>query len=150
MILNILQIWWVWIILAVIFFILDLIFARGYLLVTAIAAVIIAIATLLFGKHSWYWYDSSFVVIVIIFVVGLAIYKRWAARHDKLEHHERHHRFIGEKVKLKTPIVNGEGQIKLHDTIWIIKGEDMPSGSTVEITAVDGVILHVKALSADF
>lgn len=147
--LNHLDVWWVWLILAVIFFVLDLIFAKGYLLAAAGAAVVALIISLIYNKADWYVHDTLFIIILFMFIAGVACYKRWAGRHDNLSHHQRHHRYIGKKLCLDSAIVNGRGTIRFHGITWMIHGEDMPVGMMVKVIAVEGIILKVERLADD-
>ncbi|CAA6815753.1 MAG: Unknown protein [uncultured Thiotrichaceae bacterium] len=44
---------------------------------------------------------------------------------------------LGQSIKLKTPLVNGEGEAQLYGETWTIVGEDCSSGTLVKVVAVD-------------
>ena len=59
----------------------------------------------------------------------------------------RGEQMIGQRYVLLEAIVNGRGKAQVGDGQWLVSGPDLPSGSTVEVVAVDGVVLQVKALT---
>ena len=50
---------------------------------------------------------------------------------------------IGKNYVLASDIVNGEGRVKVGDTVWIATGQDMSEGTRVTVDEVDGTKLHV-------
>lgn len=54
--------------------------------------------------------------------------------------------FIGRTFTLIKAIENGRGKVKVGDGQWLVEGPDLPKGSTVKVTGVDGSLFHVVAL----
>ena len=54
---------------------------------------------------------------------------------------------IGRRVVLADAIVNGRGRARVGDGLWLAEGPDLPSGTEVEVTAVDGTTLKVRAVA---
>ena len=52
---------------------------------------------------------------------------------------------IGQRYQLIEPIVNGRGKALVGDGQWLVSGPDLPLGSTVEVVAVEGTTLKVRA-----
>jgi membrane protein implicated in regulation of membrane protease activity len=50
---------------------------------------------------------------------------------------------IGRTVRLEHPIANGEGRIRIDDTVWLARGEDAAAGEKVVILRLDGSALVV-------
>ena len=71
----------------------------------------------------------------------------------KLDRHEpgsetlnrRGERMIGQRYELIEPIINGRGKARVGDGQWLVNGPDLPLGSLVEVTAIDGTTLQVRA-----
>lgn len=57
----------------------------------------------------------------------------------------RAEQMIGQRYELVEPIVNGRGKARVGDGQWLVSGPDLPLGSTVEVVAVDGSTLQVRA-----
>ena len=57
----------------------------------------------------------------------------------------RGEQMIGQRYELIEPIVNGRGKARVGDGQWLVSGPDLPLGATVEVIAVDGSTLQVRA-----
>jgi membrane protein implicated in regulation of membrane protease activity len=57
----------------------------------------------------------------------------------------RGEQMIGQRYQLVEPIINGRGKACVGDGQWLVSGPDLPLGSTVEVVAVDGSTLQVRA-----
>jgi len=57
----------------------------------------------------------------------------------------RAEQMIGQRYELIESIVNGRGKVRVGDGQWLVSGPDLPLGSTVEVVAVDGTTLKVRA-----
>ena len=57
----------------------------------------------------------------------------------------RSEQFVGRRYALETAIVNGRGKVRVGDSPWLAEGPDLPAGAEVEVIAVDGTTLKVKA-----
>ncbi len=53
-------------------------------------------------------------------------------------------RFVGTRITLDHPIVDGVGRAPLGDTVWAIKGPDLPAGAHVVVVGMDGATLVVE------
>lgn len=56
----------------------------------------------------------------------------------------RGEQLVGGRYVLIEAIVNGRGKAKVGDGQWLVAGPDLPTGSTVEVVAVEGATLKVK------
>jgi hypothetical protein len=45
---------------------------------------------------------------------------------------------------LTEPIINGRGRIRINDTMWRVKGPDLPTGTEVRVVAFDPVSLEIE------
>lgn len=57
----------------------------------------------------------------------------------------RAEQLIGQRYQLIEPIINGRGKAGVGDGQWLVSGPDLPLGATVEVVAVDGSTLRVRA-----
>lgn len=53
------------------------------------------------------------------------------------------HRLIGRSFRLEAAIHAGEGHARLDDTLWRVAGPDLPAGTPVRVTGVEGTVLRV-------
>ena len=61
---------------------------------------------------------------------------------------DRTARLIGQTVVVVTAIENGEGRVKVADSVWAARGPDAPAGSRMVITGADGSCLRVVPAAA--
>ncbi len=57
----------------------------------------------------------------------------------------RGEQMIGQRYVLCEAIVNGRGKAQVGDGQWLVSGPDLPLGSTVQVLAVEGTTLQVRA-----
>jgi inner membrane protein len=63
---------------------------------------------------------------------------------DQPELNRRGAQYVGRRFGLLTPIVNGRGRIEVGDSSWAVAGPELPAGSIVEVTGVEGAVLQVR------
>ena len=51
---------------------------------------------------------------------------------------------VGRSFRLDQPIVSGEGQVRVDDSVWRVVGPDLPAGSAVRVARLDGATLVVE------
>ncbi|MGK2911498.1 MAG: NfeD family protein [Sphingobium sp.] len=137
--------YWVWLILAVLFGIGEIVLPGVFLLWIAIAAALTGGITILVG--------ISVPVQVIVFAVFclIATYagRRWyrdnpVASQDPLLN-DRVARLIGETVVVVEAIRGGHGRVKVGDGVWPCRGADIAEGAMVRVVGVAGNDLIVEA-----
>ena len=57
----------------------------------------------------------------------------------------RGQQYIGRVFSLTAPITNGVGKVTEDDSTWKVKGPDLPTGTHIRVTGVDGVIFKVES-----
>ncbi|HET7931865.1 MAG TPA: NfeD family protein [Rhodanobacteraceae bacterium] len=58
----------------------------------------------------------------------------------------RGEQMVGQRYVLIEPITNGRGKAKVGDGQWLVSGPDLPAGAEIEVVAVDGTMLKVRAV----
>ena len=51
---------------------------------------------------------------------------------------------IGKTVVLEEPVRDGKGRIRFDDTIWRIKGPDLPEGTEVKVVAFENGVFTIE------
>jgi len=69
-------------------------------------------------------------------------------QNNPLAEHRLGVRYIGQSLVLEQPIQNNAGRIYLGNRQWQVRGPNLPIGSRVRITGVDGSILLVDGKAA--
>lgn len=79
--------------------------------------------------------------------VGQKYLKCYARPTDQPNLNRRGEYYIGRTLILSEPIVNGQGRVKIDDTLWRITGENCSVGTHVRITGVQGSsVLQVRII----
>lgn len=137
--------WWI---LALLLIASELLVPGYFLLWIGLAAA--AMGVLLWIVPSMGLLAQAIVFGLLAFASCLA-YARWLR--PKLERrapgserlNRRAEQMIGQRYELIEAIVNGRGKARVGDGQWLVSGPDLPIGSTVEVIAVDGGTLKVRA-----
>ena len=61
---------------------------------------------------------------------------------------DRAARLIGQSVTVLDAIENGQGRVKVGDSVWSARGEDVPAGARVQIVGIEGGSLLVVPAAA--
>lgn len=135
---------WNWLILAGLFFVLELLAPGIFLIWFGIAAAIVGTLALLFDV-AWQWQLILFAVLSLAAVVAARKFLRAdAAQSDQPLLNRRAQRHVGKYYVVAEPIVNGRGKVKIGDTLWLAEGSDAAQGARVKVTGADGSTLTVE------
>jgi len=79
---------------------------------------------------------------------ALAAWRYWKREHPETSTlprlNQRSAQYIGEVCVLSEPIVQGSGKARVGDGFWKVRGPDLPAGTPVRVTSVEGVVLIVE------
>lgn len=142
---------WHWWAAALLLLIIELLSGTLFFLSLAAAAVVTGIVMALLPGLSLEVQVSIFSLVAIASLYGwVRLWRRRSLwKSDRPLLNRRVAQFIGRVVTLEEPIVNGEGRIRLQDTVWKVRGEDTPAGRRVEVIGAEGVVLRVAPLPKD-
>lgn len=136
---------WHWWILAGILMVLEIVVPGVFLLWLGIAAAVTGLVAYVATGMAWQWEALIFAVLSIITVWGWRSYQRRNPTETDLPMlNRRGEQYVGRRLSLDQPIVNGRGQVKVDDTTWRVEGADLPAGTPVVVTGVKGTILVVE------
>lgn len=84
-----------------------------------------------------------------------AAYEKWLSRRVREQKHSDSHlnqrgqQLIGRRFVLESPLVNGRGHMRVGDSSWPVSAsEDLGAGTHVEVIAIEGITLHIRAVSS--
>ena len=139
---------WHWLILAVLMLVMELASGSGFLLWVAIGSALTSMFAYLLPSLDWPWQLVLFSTFsVVACVIWWRYLKRCTEMSDKPKLNQRTEHFIGRTFKLESAIENGRGKVKIGDTYWLVEGADLAAGAKVKVESVDGVLLHVVAVT---
>lgn len=96
-------------------------------------------------------WQAQLAAFAVMALVSLFLWRRFKPSESETDQpalNQRAHRYIGGRFTLNEPIVNGVGKLIVADTTWKITGEDLPEGTQVKVTDVEGVALRVEPIPA--
>lgn len=137
--------YWYWWCLALVLAALEMFIPGAALLWIGGAAALVGVAALVF--------DIGLVTELVLFgaLAVLAWFlSRLLARRDPDDTqsgtlNRRGEQYLGQILTLEEAIVNGYGRARVADGVWRVTGTaDLPQGSLVRVTGVDGAILRVE------
>lgn len=139
-------VFWHWWILAGLLLILELTAPAFFFLWIGIAAAAVGLIMLVFPGIGM---ETQLVLFSIASVFSVVAWRRYRETRpvttDQPHLNRRGHQYIGRVFSLTHPIDNGVGKVTVDDSTWKIKGPDLPAGTHIKITGVDGVVFTVES-----
>ncbi len=136
---------WYWWVLALLLLGIELLIAGFFF-------IWIAIAGFFTGCLVWIASEINFIGQTLIFsitsVISIIFWKIYVKNHplqtDQPLLNKRGAHYIGRVFNLIEPIQNGQGKIKVDDSLWKVYGKDSPVNTRVKIVAIRGTVFDVE------
>lgn len=126
----------------------EMLGGNGYLLWSGIAAVITGLVVWLLPV-GW---EGQGVLFAVLTLVAAWLWWRWlnkrVSEQKPADAHlnQRGQQIVGRRFTLDTTLVNGRGHMRVGDSSWpVVADEDLAAGTQVEVMAVEGITLRVRA-----
>ncbi len=137
---------WHWWIAAILFLVIETFAPGAVFLWLGVAAGVVGLVVLIFSDLGWEYQFLIFAVFTVGSAVGWRAYvRRHPTETDKPTLNRRGEQYVGRTFTLQDAIVNGQGKITVDDSTWKIEGDDLPAGTKIQVTGVDGTVLKVEA-----
>ncbi len=140
-------VFWHWWILAGILLILELTAPAFFFLWLGIAAAAVGLILLAFPAIPL---ETQLLLFAIASVVAVVAWRKYREARpivtDQPNLNRRGHQYIGRTFPLNEPIENGVGKVRVDDSTWRVTGPDLPVGTSIRVTGIDGVILTVEPI----
>jgi hypothetical protein len=141
-------VFWHWLALALVLGIIDVLVGANFLFVwCGLAAALVGMLLFIFPVMTW---EFQFLIFGLGVLASLIIWQRYLKRvphtSDTPHLNRRSQQYIGRVFTLEEPIINGRGKARVEDTLWQVKGPDLPVGTQVRVIDVDGVILKIEKI----
>jgi membrane protein implicated in regulation of membrane protease activity len=135
---------WNWLILAAVFFVLELLAPGAFMMWLGLSALLVGMISF-FTDWPWQYQLIAFAVFAL---ASIPLWRRFAHRvegsDDQPFLNRRADAFVGRVFTLEKPIASGTGWVKVDDTIWRVAGPDTPAGSRVKVVRADAATLVVE------
>lgn len=142
---EILFIFWYWWVLALVFLVVEIL-APGFFFLWMAASGFVT------GIMVWLIPSVSMNVQIFVFsamsIAAILVWKLYIKKHatitDQPLLNKRGAQYIGRVFNLYQPIQNGQGKIKVDDSIWKVQGDDCDIKTRVKVTAIRGTVFDVE------
>ena len=136
---------WHWWIAGVALVIIEVFAPGAIFLWMGISAGIMGAVLLAVPEMSWQVQFLFFAVLTVGSIAGWRYHqKRNPTESDQPTLNRRGEQYVGRVFTLDDGITNGSGVIRVDDSRWKIEGEDLPAGTRVRVTGVEGTVLKVE------
>lgn len=126
----------------------EMLGGNGYLLWSGVAAVVTGLLVWLV-PFGW---ELQGVIFAVLTLIAAWLWWMWLSRRVRDQKpadaslNQRGQQLVGRRFILDNALVNGRGHMRVGDSSWPVSaGSDLPAGSKVEVIAVEGITLHIKA-----
>ncbi|MGA9575591.1 MAG: NfeD family protein [Lysobacterales bacterium] len=140
-------VFWHWWILAGLLLILELTAPAFFFLWLGIAAASVGLILLVFPSID---VETQLILFAIASIMAILAWHKYResshATTDQPNLNRRGQQYIGRVFSLSSPIVNGVGKVTVDDSTWKVKGPDLPVGTHIRVTGIDGVVFNVEAV----
>jgi len=137
-------VFWHWWIIAGLLLILELILPSFFFLWLGIAAAATGFVLLVLPSMPM---EVQLVIFSVASVIAVLAWRKYRetrpVESDQPNLNRRGQQYVGRVFTLDRPIENGVGKVEVDDSTWRVKGPDLPAGTHVKVTGVDGVVFVV-------
>ncbi|AUX95392.1 NfeD family protein [Mixta gaviniae] len=135
---------WFWLTLGGLLLIAEMLGTSGYLLWSGIAALTVGLVRWAL-PFSW---ETQGVLFALLTLAAAFLWYRWLAhrqqRQPDMHLNQRAQQMRGVSLTLSEGLVNGLGHVRIGDGSWRVQAEsDLPAGTRVVVTGVEGVTLRI-------
>lgn len=135
---------WHWWIAGVALIILEVFTPGAIFMWMGISAGVVGAVLLAAPGTSW---QVQFLVFAVLSVSSIVVWRVYHKRHptesDQPSLNRRGEQYVGRVFTVEEGITDGTGVIRADDSRWKVRGEDLPPGTKVRVTGVDGTVLTV-------
>lgn len=139
----------IWLIVAALFAICELMVPGVYLTFLALGAAATGVLALVFPELGAI---GQFISFAAWSTVAVLVGKRWYGANpvpsSDPDLNNRAARMIGQSVTVVEPISGGTGRVRVGDGEWPAQGPDLPAGAKARIADVRGGVVVVEAVTA--
>ncbi len=139
-------VFWHWWILAGLLLILELTAPAFLFLWLGIAAAAVGLILLVFPSID---IETQLILYAIASIMAVLAWRKFRETRpvatDQPNLNRRGQQYVGRVFSLTAPITNGVGKVTVDDSTWKVKGPDLPAGTDVRVTGVEGVVFKVEA-----
>ena len=141
---------WTWMAIGLLLLTAEVFLPGVFMVWFGIAALVTgALGLALWSAAFWTW-PVQIVVFLVLSAICVVAGRRWMgtgeAKTDQPLLNQRTAQLVGRTATLEEAIVNGYGRVRIGDTLWRVKGPDVPAGTQVAVTGSENETLIVASV----
>ncbi len=135
---------WHWLVLAVLLTTIEVFAPGAYFVWMGLSAALVGLLLWFVPDLGWELQVLGFALLsVTSLVLWRFVQKRHPIQTEQPLLNRRGEQYVGRVFTPQEPIVNGQGKIRVDDSIWKVQGEDCDAGTRVVVSSANGVVLMV-------
>ena len=138
-------VFWYWWVIGFILLVLEILTPGYFFMWMAASGFLTGAIVLLLPATSM---NMQILIFSVLSVVAIIVWKFYGKRHptesDQPLLNKRGVQYIDRVFNLYQPIKNGEGKIKVDDSIWKVHGDDCDINTRVKVVAIRGTVFDVE------
>lgn len=135
---------WAWLLAAALLALVELVSPGIFSIWIAAAAALTGVAVMAFDIPAAFQLALFALLSIAAVYAGRSWYERNPVDTEDALLNDRTARLVGQSVTVVAAISDGEGRVKVGDSVWPARGPDAPEGARVRITGADGACLRVE------
>ena len=135
---------WFWLSLGLLLGVAEMVAPGFFLMWLGLAALIVGILDYFLPITVAYQVAMFATLSVITVFAGKKFLHDNPIESDDSKLNDRGARLTGEVVTVVEPIINGNGRVKVGDSVWSARGVDAELGARVKVIGADGAVLLVE------
>lgn len=136
---------WAWVIIGMLLLGLELLAPGQIFIWLGLSAIVVG----LIGFVADLPWQADLIIFGVLSLISVIAYRKYASGRteasDRPFLNRRTSGLIGREFALHQGIDHGQGKISVNDTLWRVRGPDLPQGTRVKVVGVDGALLIVEA-----
>ncbi|MCX7097032.1 MAG: NfeD family protein [Methylococcales bacterium] len=141
-------VFWYWWVIALVFLVVEILTPGFFFLWMAVSGLVTGLMVWIMPTVSM---DVQIFVFSILSVITITAWRLYGKKHplktDQPLLNKRGAQYIGRVFNLHEAIENGQGKIKVDDSIWKVHGEDCPINTKVRVIASRGTVFDVERVN---
>ncbi|MFY8076804.1 MAG: NfeD family protein [Sphingorhabdus lacus] len=138
---------WFWLSLGLILGAAEMVAPGFFLMWLGLAAIIVGILDYFLPITVAYQVAMFAILSVLTVFAGKKFLADNPIETDDPKLNDRGARLTGEIVTVVEAITDGQGRVKVGDTVWAARGTDAATGARVRVTGADGAVLLVESIT---
>ena len=137
---------WFWFVLTLVLLGLEMMVPGVIFMWLAIASVMVGGLVMIGADIGW---EVQFIIFSVLGIISVYAGRTYLRKNPIISEDEnlndRGARYVGNKYTLERELVNGEGKVRVGDSLWLVRGDfEGEVGTTVKVVGSDGVVLIVE------